>query len=154
MVRDLRAVAMIGLALAMGGPAAAQRRPEGGDLAQEILATREHIRAAAAAKDRAALDALYAEHFNHVRSETGRTDLKGERIDLLLSGESTIETAPEDELTVEVYGPQAAAAFGVSPIKEASGRMAAFRWLAVYVRDGDRWRLALSQAGRAAPAAR
>ena len=63
----------------------------------DILSLREHIRAAAAAKDRAALDGLLAENFFHQR-DGGRTDLKGERVALLLAGEPSIETADEDEL--------------------------------------------------------
>lgn len=114
---------------------------------QEVLALREHIRAAIAKKDRAALEAAYAENFMHLR-DSGRADLKGERIALLLSGEQTIETAPEDGLAVQVYGPSAAVATGASPIREAAGRTAAFRWLVVYVKGETGWQVAASQASR------
>jgi ketosteroid isomerase-like protein len=122
---------------------------------QEVLALREAIRAAIAKKDKAALEALYADNFMHLR-DSGRADLKGERIALLLSGEETIETAPENGVAVQVYGTSTAVATGASPIKDAgTGRSAMFRWLAVYVRAEDRWQVALSQASRVpAPARR
>lgn len=116
----------------------------------EILNMREKIRAAVAAKDRAALERLYAENFSHIR-DSGRMDLKDDRIALLLSGASTIETAPEDEFAVQSYGSGAAAAMGVSRVTDgATDRAARFRWLTVYVKDGADWRVALSQASRVA----
>jgi hypothetical protein len=116
---------------------------------QEVLALREKIRAAVAAKDRAALEALYADNFMHMR-DSGRADLKAERIGLLLAGEQTIETAPEEEVAVQVYGPATAVATGASAIKDpATGKAARFRWVAVYVRGDAGWQVALSQASRA-----
>jgi len=114
----------------------------------DILKLRETIRAAVAAKDQAALERAYADNFSHLR-DSGRMDLKGDRIALLLSGASAIETAPEDELVVQNYGPGAAAAIGVSRVVDGGAdRLARFRWLTVYVRDGAEWRVALSQASR------
>ena len=128
----------------------AQTRPDPAEAAleREILGLREKVRGAVAAKDRAALEALYLDNFSHLR-DTGRADLKGERIALLLSGASTIETAPEDQVAVQGYGPSTAAATGLSRIQDpATGRAAPFRWLTVYVKDGGTWRIALSQASR------
>ena len=117
---------------------------------QEILALREKVRTAVAAKDKAALEALYEPNFMHLR-DSGRADLKPERIGLLLSGEPTIETAPEEGVSVQAFGPATAVATGVSRIKDpASGRPAAFRWLVVYVKTDSGWRVALSQASRVA----
>src|SRR3954465_14631652 len=62
-------------AAAAGGPRAAGAAGGG-------LALRERIRAAVAGKDRAALEALYADNFMHMR-DSGRADLKPERIALL-----------------------------------------------------------------------
>jgi ketosteroid isomerase-like protein len=129
-------------------PALALAQGAGQDPAGQILALREKIRTAAAAKDKAALEALYHEDFMHLRA-SGRADLKAERIALLLAGESTIETEPEQSLTVQVYGPATAVGNGSSHIKdEATGRLTTFRWLVVYVNNGDGWRVALSQANR------
>jgi hypothetical protein len=137
----LLAVPVIGLAQ--------EKRPAGNSAAtQEILDLREKIRTAVAAKDRAVLEALYADNYTHLR-DSGRIDLKGDRITLLLSGETTIETAPEEGLTVEVYGPGAAAATGVSPIPDpARKKPAPFRWVVVYAKDQGSWKVALSQASR------
>src|SRR4051812_18588087 len=46
---------------------------------------------------------------------SGRVDLKGDRIALLLSGASAIETAPGDEFVVQSYGSGPAAPTGVEP---------------------------------------
>ena len=142
------------LALAAAQPALGQtpRSALDADAAvhAEILNVRERIRAAVAAKDRAALERLYAENFSHIR-DSGRMDLKDDRIALLLSGASAIETAPEDEFSVQSYGSGAAAAIGVSRITDGgTDRAARFRWLTVYVKDGADWRVALSQASRIA----
>jgi Domain of unknown function (DUF4440) len=118
-------------------------------LAQEALAFREKIRAAVAAKAKPALDAAYANNFTHLR-DSGRVDHKGDRIALLLSGESTIETAPEENMTVQVFTPATVAVVGVSPVKDRqTGRSPRFRWLTVYVKQADGWKVALSQASRA-----
>src|SRR5215207_10016296 len=65
----------------------------------EILGLREKVRIAAA-KDKSALERLYADNFSHIRN-SGRMDLRGDRIALLLSGASSIDTAPEDEFVVQ-----------------------------------------------------
>lgn len=116
-----------------------------------ILSVREKVRAAAAAKDVKALEAIYADNFSHIR-ETGRTDLKAERIAILVAGgEGMIETAPEEEMIVLSFGQSTAIATGVSPVKDrATGRTAAFQWLTVYVKLDGQWRIAVSQANRVA----
>jgi len=149
-----RALSVLLLWLAATLPALAQA-PHGSSNADaavqaEILTLRETIRAAVAAQDWAALERSYAENFSHIRG-SGRMDLKGDRIALLLSEASAIEIAPEDELEVQSYGSGAAAAIGVSRIVDGgTDRPAPFRWLTVYVRDGAAWRVALSQASRIA----
>ena len=149
-----RAVILIIAALAAATVAAiaqpGQRRMSAeAPLAQEALAFRERIREAVAAKNRQALEAAFADNFNHLR-DSGRVDLKAERIALLLSGESTIETEPEENMTVQVYEPATVAVTGVSPIKDRqTGKAARFRWLTVYVKQADGWKAALSQASRA-----
>jgi hypothetical protein len=139
-------------ALAQG--ARAPRADAEAPLAREALAFREKIRAAIAAKDKPELDAAYADNFSHLR-DSGRVDHKGERIALLLSGEPTIETAPEENLVVEVFEPATVAVVAVSPVKDRqTGQSPRFRWLTVYVKQPDGWRVALSQASRVQPARR
>lgn len=135
-------------ALAQGGPAL--RAIPDAAATQEILDLRERLRAAVATKDRAALEGLYAENFQHLR-DTGRIDLKGERVALLLSGDQGIETAPEEEMTVQIYGPATAVALGTSRVRDTpTGQSAPYRWVTVYVRGAEGWRVAFSQANRAA----
>jgi Domain of unknown function (DUF4440) len=123
-------------------------------MAQEALAFREKIRAAIAAKDKPALEAAYADNFSHLR-DSGRVDHKGERIALLLGGEPTIETAPEENLVVQVFEPATVAVVAVSPVKDReTGQSPRFRWLTVYVKQADGWKVALSQASRVQQARR
>ena len=123
-------------------------------MAQEALVFREKVRAAIAAKDKAALEAAYADNFSHLR-DSGRVDHKGERIALLLSGEPTIETAPEENLVVEVFEPATVAVVAVSPVKDRdTGQSPRFRWLTVYVKQAGGWKVALSQASRVQQARR
>lgn len=145
--RSSRRAVLAGLAALVGSPGRAQSV---GDtpVTREILAVRDKIRAAIAAKDRAALETLYAENFTHLR-DSGRADLKGDRITLLLSGEPSIETAPEEQLAVQVYGLATAVVTGVSPIPDpATKTPALFRWVVVFARDERGWTVALSQASR------
>jgi len=123
-------------------------------MAQEALAFREKIRAAIAAKDRPALEAAYADNFSHLR-DSGRADLKGERIALLLAGAPTIETAPDENLVVQVFEPATVAVIAVSQVKDReTGQSPRFRWLAVYAKQADGWKVALSQASRVQQARR
>jgi hypothetical protein len=148
-----RRAVMTGL-LAAAAPRAAKaqtspRTPAGGaSTTQEILALRERVRAAAVARDRATLEALYADNYMHMR-DSGRADLKAERLALLVAGEPAIETAPEDGLSVQVYGAATAVATGASPIRDpATGKPALFRWVVVYAKGEAGWQVALSQASR------
>ncbi len=141
--------AVVGALLALALPSLGWAQAAGeSPVTQDILAVREKVRAAILAKDRATLEALYADNFNHLR-DSGRTEVKSDRIALVLSGEPTIETVPEEALSVQVYGPGTAAATGVSPIPDpATKQPALFRWVVVYAKDGGGWKVALSQASR------
>ena len=115
---------------------------------RDIMAFRETVRTAVKAKDEKGLEQLYADNFKHIR-DTGRTDAKRERIASLLVGEDSIETAAEEDIVIEAYGPATAVATGLSPVKDPrTGRSTRFQWLAVYVRSDARWMLAMSQASR------
>jgi hypothetical protein len=142
--------ALLALPIGSGAPAQAPADTRHAVATHEVLAVREKVRAAVAAKDRATLEAAYAENFTHLR-DSGRIDLKDERITLLLSGQTTIETAPEDGVVVQIYGPATAVATGVSAIPDpVAKRPASFRWVVVYAKDESGWKVALSQASRVA----
>jgi hypothetical protein len=145
-----RREALLALLAAAAAPGTAAAQPGAdADAAPRVLEFRDRINAAGAARDRATLERLYHDGFMHLR-DSGRIDLKADRIALLLSGDVTIETAREEQVVVHAFGPATAAATGVSALKDAAGRPSRFRWLTVYVKDplGD-WRVALSQASRA-----
>lgn len=148
--RDLnRRRAVVGALLALALPSVSFAQASGDSpVTQDILALREKVRTAILAKDRATLEAVYADNFNHLR-DSGRTEVKGDRLTLILSGEPTIETAPEEDLAVQVYGPATATATGVSPIPDPTTKTPAlFRWVVVYAKDAGGWKVALSQASR------
>ena len=135
-------------AAAAPGSAAAQSGAEA-DAAPRILEFRDRIKAAVTARDRPTLERLYHDGFMHLR-DSGRVDHKADRIALLLSGEVTIETAREEQVVVQTFGPSTAVATGVSAIKDQAGRPTRFRWLTVFVRDAlGGWQVVLSQASRA-----
>jgi hypothetical protein len=153
----MRASAFLAAALlaVAAHPAVAQgtrdRRPD--ETTREILDLRERIRAAALARDAAALGVLYADAFRHLR-DSGRADLKEDRIALLVKGEPTIETAPDQGVEITLHGGATAIATGTSSVGTPPGKPVPFRWLAVYVKEDGRWRLALSQASRVRRAGR
>ncbi len=116
---------------------------------EEVTEFRKTLAAAIERKDAAALRGMYADAFMHTHG-SGKTDGKDARIVSALAGDPVIETAPVTELVVRVPGGWTAIATGVSPIKSSDGKTYAFRWTAVYVRIGDGWQLAASQATRLA----
>ena len=117
---------------------------------EEITEFRKTLAAAIERKDAAALRGMYADTFVHTHG-SGKTDGKDARIVSALAGDPVIETAPVTDLVVRVPGGWTAIATGVSPIKSlADGKTYSFRWTAVYVRVGDGWQIAASQATRLA----
>lgn len=116
---------------------------------EEVTEFRKTLAAAIERKDAAALRGMYADAFVHTHG-SGKTDGKDARIVSALAGDPVIETAPVTDLIVRVPGGWTTVATGVSPIKSADGRTYSFHWTAVYVRVGDGWQIAASQATRLA----
>jgi ketosteroid isomerase-like protein len=149
-MRMLRA--MLICALALCSAIAVAHSPDSPGAASpaelEILAVREAIRAAVKAKDAAALRRIYTDDFTHTHG-SGKVDGRDTRIVSLLVDEPTIEMAPADDLHIRVHGNATAIVTGRTPIlNRAENRTYDFRWVQVFVRDGERWRLAVSQATR------
>ncbi len=114
----------------------------------ELAATHAAIKQAIADKDVKRLQALYAEGYTHTHG-SGKIDGRDARIVSLLAAEPVVETAPMSELAVRSYGGHTAIMQGRSPILNVKEqKYYDFRWLWVFVRDGDQWRLAASQATR------
>ncbi|MET0568056.1 MAG: nuclear transport factor 2 family protein [Hyphomicrobiaceae bacterium] len=115
---------------------------------EEVAEFRRLLAAAIEKKDAAALRTHYADAFVHTHG-SGKVDGKDARIVSALAGDPVIENAPVTDLVIRVPGGWTAIATGVSPIKSmADGKTYSFRWTAVYVRMGDGWQIAASQATR------
>lgn len=118
----------------------------------EVAQFRKLLAAAIEKKDAAALRTHYADAFVHTHG-SGKVDGKDARIVSALAGDPVIENAPVSDLVIRVPGGWTAIATGISPIKSmADGKTYSFRWTAVYVRVGDGWQIAASQATRLAEA--
>jgi ketosteroid isomerase-like protein len=116
----------------------------------EVIEFRKALASAIENKDAAALRTHYADAFVHTHG-SGKVDGKDARIVSALAGDAVIETAPVTDLVIRVPGGWTAIATGASPIKSmADGKAYSFRWTAVYVRVGDGWQIAASQATRLA----
>ena len=127
-------------------------RERQGAIEQQVMAARESIRAAAAARDAGRLRALYAADFAHTHT-SGKVDGRDARIMSLLAGEPAIELARVEELTIRVLHPDTAILTGRSPIARSDGAVGSrdVRWMQVFVRTEGEWRLAASQATGVAP---
>jgi len=118
------------------------------DVERQLLAFRNDLKGAIAAKDVAKLKAMFADSFTHTHG-SGKVDGRDARIISLLAGEPVIETASASELSFRVHGPDMAIVSGRSPILNvAEGRSYDFRWMQVMTREDGQWRLAASQATR------
>ena len=116
--------------------------------AEEVRDFRKTVVAAIERKDAAALRRIYAESFVHTHG-SGKVDGKDARIVSALAGDPVIETAPVTDLVIRVPGGWTSIATGISPIKSlADGKTYNFRWTVVYVRMGEGWQIAASQATR------
>ena len=117
---------------------------------EEVVEFRKAVVAAIERKDAAALRKIYADGFVHTHA-SGKVDGKDARIVAALAGDPVVENAPVTDLVIRVPGGWTAIATGVSPIRSlADGKTYNFRWIAVYVRIGEGWQIAASQATRMA----
>ena len=115
---------------------------------EEVIEFRKSVTAAIERKDAAALRRIYADGFVHTHG-SGKVDGKDARIVSALAGDPVIETAPDNDLVIRVPGGWTAIAMGTSPIRSlADGKTYDFRWIVVYVRMGESWQIAASQATR------
>lgn len=146
---------LIALVLAIGAAGRAAAHPpsilsEAAEkaTAEEVRDFRKTVVAAIERKDAAALRRIYAESFAHTHG-SGKVDGKDARIVSVLAGDPVIENAPVTDLVIRVPGGWTAIATGISPIKSLTdGKTYNFRWTVVYVRMGEGWQIAASQATR------
>jgi ketosteroid isomerase-like protein len=115
-------------------------------LRDEILAFRAAFAAAANVRDAAALRRFYTDDFTHTHT-SGRVDGKDARIVSVLAGEQTVEMAAAREFHLACFGASVCIARALSPIRRASdGKWFDVRWTQTYVRSGQGWQIAVSQA--------
>lgn len=138
---------------AVSHPLSRQLTAEEAAISRQVLSARESIRTFVEAKDAKGLGALYTDDFTHTHG-SGKVDTRDNRIVAMLSGDPVIELAPVDELLVRVHGSTTAIVSGRSPVKNlADGKTYEFRWIQVFMKAGDTWRIAVSQATRLPPPA-
>lgn len=149
MVRLLMCIALlVGLSPARAHPPPVMTTDQEKAFAEEIVAWRRAYADVVRSKDAARLRDLYAPSFVHT-DIPGHQSGRDKRVAAVLAGEPVIELAAVDDLVIRVPGGWTAVATGRSTLKSATdGRVFVVTWMAVYVRAGDGWQLAASQASR------
>ena len=133
--------------VALAHPHETRKDERHGHVGEQVMAFRQWLREAIAAKDIGKLRVLYADGFTHVHGP-GKVDGKDSRIVSVLAEDPVIETAPAEEFSLREFGPTVVVT-GRSPILNRTENGAYdFRWMAVYGCPAGDWRLAASQATR------
>ena len=115
-------------------------------LQAEISAFRKAFQSAATTRDVGALRNAYTDDFTHTHT-SGKVDGKDARIVSVLAGEATVETAAVPEFRLSCFGESVCIVRALSPIKRGSdGKWFDVRWTQTYVRTGQGWQIAVSQA--------
>jgi hypothetical protein len=143
-----RRAALVAVAAGLAGRGHAQTAGDDAHVVPEVLAARLALKQAAQAKNRTALEKAYAARFQHWR-DSGRFQPRAARIDEIMDGVPLIETTQEGQLVIHPFGPGTAVATGVSDIA-VGGKSVTFNWLAVYVKLGGAWVVAMSTSNRLA----
>lgn len=144
------ATSMHGHGIARAHPPAIVSGPAERAMAEEVADFRKRLAAAIRARDAAALDGMYVVSFRHT-TDAGGLDDKAAHIAAAMSGRPMIETAAVEELRISVPNGWAAIATGLSTLPSSvDGAVSRLRWTTVYVRIGDGWQVAASQATRLA----
>lgn len=111
---------------------------------KEIMAFRVALVDAIKAKDVAKLRDMYTVDYTQTHG-SGRTDGRDKRILSLVAGDPVIETVAPVDLVIRVYGPGTAVVTGKSTIPDKGGDYDV-KWIAIYVKLEDGWKLASTQA--------
>lgn len=112
----------------------------------EIASFRKEFQAAGSNRDAASLRRFYTDDFTHTHT-SGKLDGKDARIVSVIAGEATVEQAPTTEFYLSCFGESMCIARALSPIKRASdGKWFDVRWTQTYVKTGNGWQIAISQA--------
>lgn len=111
-------------------------------LISEITEFRRTLSNAIEKRDRTILETLFTDDFTHTHA-IGKLDGRSARIDSILSGDKTLESAVPDEVAIRFYGKNTAVAVGQSTIDGS-----VYRWTIIYIKQKNRWRTAASQASK------
>lgn len=111
-------------------------------LISEITEFRAKLSKAIEKRDWAILETLFTDDFTHTHA-VGKMDGKSARIDSILSGDKTLESATPDEIAIRFYGKNTAVAVGQSTIDNT-----VYRWTITYIKEKKGWRAAASQASK------
>lgn len=128
-------------------PAAAQKSKQGKKVQQAVVSAISDFSKAAAAGDRARLEALLSDDLVYSHSNA-RVENKEECIKALVETKPTIEFAPEQR--VRVYGRSAVVRGNakVNMVQNGQPTTLQLNVLQVWVRDGETWRLVARQSTR------
>lgn len=110
----------------------------------EIASLWNDIGVAVRLKDRKALERIYSEDFVHVHA-VGKIDDRKRRLDVLLSGEATIDSAGTVEIGFRKYG-DVVVAVGKVKMPADGGNTVEYAVTRVYARQVGRWRFVSSHA--------
>jgi hypothetical protein len=110
---------------------------------KEIILFRENIVKAIKSKDEKSLQLYFAEDFTHTHA-IGKVDDKKTRLQVLLSGDETIDTVKPDKFSVKIFGKNLAVVQGQTTF--AGEPIKIYQWTYVYQKTKGKWRVILSQA--------
>ena len=134
------------VAARMSGSAAAS-----GTVAEQVLQRDEEMAQAVVSADLASLEDIYADDYVYVGSD-GRQVNRAERVGALRSGALRYLATEHTGATVRVYGETAIVQGRTHSNVLLNGRAIEgdFQYVGVWVRQGNRWRIILTQATRIA----
>lgn len=140
---------LIGTAITIVSVFVIQAQSKNDKMISEIKLLRGKLLTAIKERDRKTLDAIYADDFTHTHA-SGQVDGKTARLDALVSGEKTIESAEVNEVNFRAYGKTTVVAVGQSTVADENQSAVKYRWTLVYVKAKNGWLIAANQATRLA----
>jgi ketosteroid isomerase-like protein len=119
---------------------------------KEVLAAMNAWRQAVVARDRAALEALYAPNLIYSHS-SGKQENKSEAIDAIMNGKDRIESIGLADSSVYIYGKTALVKSKVLMHLSSDGKSSAINLdvLHVWIKMSSRWRMVARHATRLNP---
>ncbi len=119
---------------------------------KEVRAAMSAWRQAMIARDRAALEKLFARELSYTHSN-GRHENKAEAIDAVVNGKDRIESLELTDVAVSIYGKTALAKTKITMRVNSGATVNTLQLdvLHVWVKNGSRWQMVARQATRLNP---